>query len=271
MSNSVIQAKNLNHHYDEIQALSQISCEIKENEMVGVIGPNGSGKSTFLKILAGILNPSSGEVFLKGENLKNYDKREKAKLISFIPQSFSYDFSFSVLEFIKMGRAPYLPFLGNLSAEDWQAVNSALHKSDCLELNSRKMTQLSGGEKQRVLLAQGFAQEPDLFILDEPVSHLDIGHQIQILTVLKKQIFENKTVVCSFHDLNLASLFSDRILLFSCGKLTASGAPEKVLTSEILQEIYRIPLKVLHDFHSKSPIVLPDLVQSQFEGSKKRP
>jgi iron complex transport system ATP-binding protein len=265
MTHSIIQSQNISFQYDQIQALTEVSCEIKKQEFVGVIGPNGSGKSTFLKILSGTLNPISGKVFLKEKNLNAYGKKERGKIISFIPQFFAYDFSFSVQEFAEMGRAPYLKFLGSLTAEDQRAVEWAVHKSDCDDLRERKMTQLSGGEKQRALLAQGLAQEPEIFILDEPVSHLDIGHQIQILTALKKQTLEGRTLVCSFHDLNLASLFSDHIFLFSSGKLFKSGIPKEVLTSEILQEIYRTPIKVLSDSNSSSPLVFPNLQKSNFE------
>jgi iron complex transport system ATP-binding protein len=248
---AILSAEHLSHSYGKIQALHDFSLEAQEGEVIAILGPNGSGKSTLLKILSGILTPSSGKVFLNKKPLASYSKREKSTLLAYLPQTFSYDFPFTVQEFVEMGRAPYRSFFGS-GAKGEKVVSRALEKCGCEELASRFFTTLSGGEKQRVLLAQVFAQEAEVFILDEPISHLDIAHQLQILHILKEEAKEGKTIILSLHDLNLATQFAQRVFLLSEGKLAASGKPLDALAPKFLEEVFEVSAEMvfLEKFHT---------------------
>lgn len=252
-----IESRDVFYDYGGAAALKGISFNADAGDFIGLLGPNGSGKSTLLKILAGILPPRSGEAKLNGKRLDEYAKKDRVKIIAYLPQSLPYDFSFTVSEFVKMGRAPHLSFWGTEGAADEAAVSRALEKTGCAALASRAITSLSGGERQRALLAQAFAQEADVILLDEPVSHLDAGHQLHVLEALKNEAAAGRLVIASFHELNLASQFSSRVLLLSGGEQTALGAPREVMTPETLERVYGVTVEILRSPTLPNPVVVP--------------
>ena len=240
-----VRTENLSFSAEEKKILKSISIECGDGLLYGVAGPNGSGKTTLLRLLSKLLLPEAGEVFIDGEKMDLLSDRERAKKVSLVPQIFQAEHSFSVEETVMMGRYPHLSFLENPDAKDEEMVEVALEKTGLLSLRKRKITTLSGGELQRVLLAQALSQNAPLFLLDEPVSHLDIFYQMELLDLLKGLCAtEHFTVVCVIHDLNLILKYCDKTILLKDGEVFSKGDTRAVLTKENMQEVYRVPAEI---------------------------
>jgi len=244
-------------HLPKREVIKNISLSLGEGEFIGMIGPNGAGKTTFLRVLTRILKPWKGKIFFQGKNLEKFSPKQLAKEIAFLPQNIEIPFPFSVETFILLGRYPYLDYFGRFNFQDEQQVKKMMELTDTVHLKDKKINTLSGGERQRVFLAQTLVQEPKLLLLDEPVAHLDIGHQIEILDLIKRLNQEkNLTVIAVFHDLNLASEYCDRLLLLNEGKIYKNGQPEEVLTYKNLEEVYKTVVIVSKNPLSSKPHVL---------------
>ncbi|MGR3764579.1 heme ABC transporter ATP-binding protein [Rossellomorea sp. NS-SX7] len=248
--------------YDEASIVENIDFHVETGEFFGILGPNGSGKTTLLKALSGILHHTAGKVNLKGKSLAEYSSKELARLIAVLPQNSTHSFSYTVKETVMLGRYPHQKgIFKTISPYDEKIVHQAMIQTGVEGLQHRKLDELSGGEKQRVFLAQALAQEPKVILLDEPTNHLDLSFQKSLLELLKKQTKESKlTVVSIFHDLNLASLYCDRLLLLQKGKTKVVNHPEEVLKEEHIQEVYNTEVhKQAHPYVAKPQIViLPD-------------
>jgi iron complex transport system ATP-binding protein len=249
--------------YEEKTIVEKINFHVGTGEFFGILGPNGSGKTTLLKALSGVLSLTSGKVTLNGKSLGAYSAKELAKLIAVLQQNSSHSFSYSVKETIMLGRYPHQKGLfKSISAEDEEIVQEAMMQTGVERLHKRKLDELSGGEKQRVFLAQALAQEPKVILLDEPTNHLDLSYQKSLLELLKKQTEErNLTVISIFHDLNLASLYCDRLLLLQDGISKVVDHPEEVLKEQHIKEVYGTEIhKQAHPHVAKPQIViLPDV------------
>ena len=207
--------------------------------MGALIGANGSGKSTLIRLLAGLLPPGSGEVIFDGASLSTIHPRERAKRIAYVPQSTSNAFPFTALEVVLTGRSPYSGRFRFESSQDEQIALGALDALDAAHLASRHITELSGGERQLVTVARALAQEPDVLLLDEPASALDLKHRTQLTRALRRLRDERGiTILMITHDLMLLDSAADLIFAMKCGRLIASGAPEIVLTEAVLGEVY---------------------------------
>ncbi len=237
--------------------LDGVSMDVPDGRLYAVLGPNGSGKSTLMKALLGVVPLASGEVEMDGRPLASWTRRELARQVGVVAQSESVAFPLTVRELVAMGRYPHLGALGGERDEDRAAVARALEQCDVTELAHRDVTTLSGGELQRVRIARALAQEPRALVLDEPTSSLDIRHEMAILELLRAWADEGMTVVVVTHGLDLAARFADRILLLSRGKVAAQGTPEEVLTSAVLEEVYRWPIAVQPDPATGAPRVTP--------------
>jgi len=260
MNPILLNLQNVSFAYPDRSVLDQISLELPAGAFWGLLGPNGSGKTTLLRVMGGTLRPSRGEVDLLGRPLSEYRSRERAKTIAMVPQDFDVAFPFTALEVVLMGRWPYLKALSWESAEDLKAAREAMAATDCLSFAERPITELSGGEKERVLIARALAQNPQILLLDEPITHLDLKHQLQIHELLLKLNRERGiALVVVLHDLNFATLACERILLLKEGKLVKSGGPDEVMTPETLREVFGV--EVLLDRHPKTgrPFYLPRL------------
>lgn len=236
-----LQVENLSFAYDHKPILEDISLNIAKGEFIGLIGPNGSGKSTILKNLYRALKPDSGEVKLDGRNLFRLSHKQAATQIGVVSQEDALPFDFKVEEIVAMGRSPYKKLFDGDSQKDKEIVRNALACLGMEDMAKRKFLHLSGGEKQRVLIARVIAQETDFLILDEPTNHLDIGYQMQIFDFVKHL---NATVLTAIHDLNIAALYCDRIYVLKNGRIFKTGTPEEVLTPEIIAEVYGIEADV---------------------------
>ncbi|MGI6065392.1 MAG: ABC transporter ATP-binding protein [Bacillota bacterium] len=236
-----LQVENLSFAYDQKPIIEDICFTVEKGEFVGLIGPNGSGKSTILKNLYRALKPDAGEVKLDGENLFKLNHKQAARKIGVVAQEDVLPFDFKVEEIVAMGRSPYKKLFDGDSQKDKEVVRNALAYLGMEDMAKRKFLCLSGGEKQRVLIARVIAQETDFLILDEPTNHLDIGYQLQIFDLVKHL---NVTVLTAIHDLNIAALYCDRIYVLKNGRVFTSGTPEEVLTPEIISEVYGIEADV---------------------------
>ena len=223
--------------------LHGLDVDVREGEWLGVVGPNGAGKSTWLRALAGLL-PHSGSVQLRGREVRDWPGRARAREVALVRQQTDLPFAFSVREIVALGRAPHLGWLSPLSREDRRSVNGALDALKLNDLAERPVTALSGGEQQRVLLAQSLAQQAPLLLLDEPTAHLDVRHRLDLLDHVRQLVGAGHTVIAAMHDLEWAARYSDRILMLHEGRVAALGTPREVLTPAGLAEVFGVRAEV---------------------------
>ncbi|GAB4115025.1 MAG: ABC transporter ATP-binding protein [Candidatus Caldatribacteriota bacterium] len=240
ISNYILTVKRVSFSYhQQNKTLSDLNFSVPKGEFWGIIGPNGSGKTTLLKIICGILKPDQGKVYFEDQDLNTLPRREIAKIISVVPQDTWVSFNFKVKEIVFMGRLPYIDRWKGETLEDYRIAKETMKKTKSFPLAEKNIFQISGGERQRVFLAKALAQTPKLLLLDEFTSHLDLNYQYEMLKVLKNILYEERlTIISVFHDLNLASISSHRLLLLNQGRIERMGKPEEVLTSENLQRVY---------------------------------
>jgi iron complex transport system ATP-binding protein len=257
MEKSLFSANNIVFRYNHRTAIDNETFTIEKGEFMGVIGPNGAGKSTLLRLLAGFLKPSEGSIAFAGKNLNNYDRRELARNIATLPQLREIPFSYTVEDFILMGRYPHAQKGFFYGKKEEEFVDDVMDTMEISHLRERRIDTLSEGEQQKVFLSQCIAQDPRVLLLDEPVSHLDIRHQIQTLDVLEKLHGEGLTIIMVLHDLNLASEFCSRVMLISKGKIMSDSDPRLVLTFENIEEAYETVVIVKENPLSGKPFVVP--------------
>ncbi len=252
-----LSVQNICFAYAGVPVISNLSFSVGHGEVFAVIGPNGAGKTTLLRLLGGNLAPLSGQIRLDGTPLRGLNARQRALRIAAVGQEMHLDFAFTVEEVVLMGRYPHLPRFGHEGPMDRAITRRAMTDVGVEHLASRLVTAISGGERQRVLLARALAQEPECLLLDEPVAHLDLNHQIAIMDLLLKLSREQRiTVVVVFHDLNLTGLYADRVLLLAGGRSTALGAPEEVITPELVRRTYRGAVVVVDHPEAGRPQVM---------------
>ncbi|MEW6102237.1 MAG: ABC transporter ATP-binding protein [bacterium] len=240
--------------YGSRPALKDVSVKVKGEEVISILGPNGSGKSTLLKCINKILKPQKGVIYLDGNETSKFKQKELAKLLGYVPQSSSYSFPLTVFDAVLLGRKPYITW--SISFKDKEIVSQILKEMNLEDMMLRYFNELSGGEKQKVLLARALAQEPEVLLLDEPTSNLDLRHQLEVMELIsslakKKAI----AIVMAIHDLNLASRFSDRMLFLTKGKIFAIGQPKEVFTPENIREVYGV--EAIISKASVSPYIIP--------------
>jgi len=244
--------------YPGREVFHDLTFSLEEGEILGLIGPNSSGKTTLLKLMDGLLNPQRGKVFLGGKDLQKLPRRQVAREIAVVPQEMEIPFSFTVGEIVLMGRAPYMGRFGWEKQRDLQIAREGMALTDIAQLENRPFAELSQGEKQRVLIARALAQEPGVMLLDEPTSHLDINHQVEINElVCSLNVEKNLTVMNISHDLNLAAEYSHRIVLLSRGSIYAMGTPSEVITEENIRRVYETTVMVEKNPVSGAPRVTP--------------
>lgn len=253
-----IEVKDLSFRYPNNTAdiLSNINLTISKGSFTGIIGPNGSGKTTLLKCLVKLLPATSGRITLAGQDPAGLSTREIARLVGVVPQKWEASFPFTVEELVLMGRFPYLKRFRPECDLDYQIAAEAMNLTQTLHLKDRPITELSGGELQRVIIAQALAQSPRILLLDEPTAALDIHHQLEILEVIKT-LLESRalTVVAVMHDLNLASHYCDQLVLLRQGTVFVTGTPKDVLTETGLEHVYGTKTRVSIDPLTAKPFV----------------
>ncbi len=249
--------QNVSAGYGRELVLRNVSANVTVGDFLGLIGPNGSGKTTLLRVMSGVLPPREGEVRLRGRDLRTMRQRDLAKIVAHLLQDIEFVLAFSVRDVVLMGRSPHLPRFGYESQRDYAAARHAMDLTDISHLADRPITEISGGERQRALLAMCLAQEPEVLLLDEPTSHLDIGHQQSILSLIRDlNRRAGITVVAVFHDLNLAAEYCDRVVLLDRGRIAEAGAPEDVITADTIRNIYGARVLVERNPASHRPYVV---------------
>ncbi len=266
---SVLELKQVGFKYGDKPVLRDVTLAVEKGEFFGILGPNGSGKSTLLSLIDGIRPPCEGEVRLKGIAPGRMKRREVARWVAVVPQDVSWFFPFTVEEVVLMGRTPHMGRLAFESDRDLAAASSAMEAVGILPFAGRSMDTLSGGERQRVWIARALAQEPEIILLDEPTSSLDIAHRVGTFDLIRSLSREaGLTIVSVTHDINLASLYCDRIALLKQGRLHALGRPEEVLTGSNIREVYGIDVVV--DRHPLTGLPRISLLGSHSPGQESR-
>lgn len=232
-----LQVKNLKFSIDKKDILKDISFDIPKGSFVGIIGPNGSGKSTILKNIYRLYKPDSGKLILDNKDLSTMKDKDCAKEIAVLAQESNSQFDFTVEQIVKMGRYPYKSVFEDYSKKDMDMVNNMLKRVGLDDYSNRSFSKLSGGEKQRTLIARALVQDTDFLILDEPTNHLDIGYQIQLMDLVKSL---NITTLSAIHDMNIASMYCDYLIVMKDGKIRKCGSVEEVITSDMLKEIFGV-------------------------------
>lgn len=237
-------------------ALRDVTLSIPAGAFCGIIGPNGSGKTTLLKCISGYIKPSSGSVTVGGRDVSSLSVREVARRMALVQQHAAIEYDFTVMDIVMTGRNPHIGRLKSETEKDYAIANDALERSGIAHLKNRYVTTLSGGEWQMMVLARALTQQADIMLLDEPVTGLDIRHQVHIMGTVKRLAAERGiSVVCVLHDLNLALRYCGQIVLLKAGQVYAQGAPEEVLTQHNVESVYETPVHMIE--HGGGRFILP--------------
>jgi iron complex transport system ATP-binding protein len=237
-----MQLKNVSFSYDKKSVLHNINFNLNEGEILAIVGPNGSGKSTLLKCIDQILKPQKGVILLDHQDIMKLKPEEIAKKIGYVPQNNGRSFPTTVFDSILMGRKPYIKWAP--TNNDLKKVTNVIEKLRIQHLVLRDINELSGGQKQKVIIGRALAQEPKILLLDEPTSNLDLKHQLEVLNLIKEQTKDNVSAVIAIHDLNLALRFCDKIVMLHKGRVFAAG-DLNVLTAENIEKVYDVKVKII--------------------------
>lgn len=248
----MLQVENLSFKIKEKKILKQVGFQVHEGEFVGIIGPNGSGKSTLLKNVYKVLKPQEGKIMFMNRDLLTMNNREMAQQLAVVIQEQEASFDFTVEEVVMMGRHAKKKMMESENEADREIVHQTLRATGLYEIREQSFITLSGGEKQRAFIARALVQDTPCLLLDEPTNHLDIKYQLELMNLVKAQ---KKTVVAVIHDLNIASMYCDRLYALKEGKIVASGTPKQVLTPEFIKEVYEVEAEIVDDTRGQSRIL----------------
>lgn len=251
----LLKVENVSAGYDGKKVIRDISFSISAGEFLSLIGPNGAGKTTLFRTISARIYPESGQVLWQGQDLFKMNPLLRAEKIAVLPQFLPLPRGYNVQEFISLGRFPYQKW-GELSSSDQEVIQRVIHLLQLENLKNKYLFEISGGELQKILIAQTLVQEPELLLLDEPTSHLDIGHQIEIMDLLKRLNREGLTIIAVLHDLNLASEYCDRLILLNEGKVVKDGSPWEVMDYRIIEKVYNVTVVIKENPYSRRPFLI---------------
>nr|WP_307842486.1 ABC transporter ATP-binding protein [Salinibacterium sp. NG253] len=253
-----LRADNVTLNYGGRDIVSNVSVTIPDGTVTVIVGANACGKSTLLRGLSRLLRPASGHVMLDGRDIHSMASKEVAQVVGILPQSPIAPEGITVRDLVARGRYPHQGWFQQWSAADEAAVEHALEATDTAQLASRRLEELSGGQRQRVWIAMALSQDPDILLLDEPTTFLDVRHQLDALDVLATLNRERgTTIVMVLHELNLAARYADHMILMGEGQIIAEGTPAKVVTAERMREAFGLEAQIMADPVSGSPMVIP--------------
>lgn len=250
-----LRAENLSVRLGRHAAVRDVDVTLEPGALVGIIGPNGAGKSTLIRALLGLAKPQAGQVTIDGQDVARLDRQAIARAVAYLPQGQTLHWPLSVERLVALGRLPHLGPLSRLTGADDAAIEAAMARADVLHLKGRVATELSGGERARVLLARALAVGARALIADEPLAALDPGHQIDVMDLLREEARGGALVVTVLHDLSMAARYCDRLLLMEGGALVADGGPMDVLTPEALARVYGVTARI--EQAGDGPMILP--------------
>jgi iron complex transport system ATP-binding protein len=254
----MIEVRDLQAGYGARRVLRGLDLDAARGELLAIIGPNGCGKTTLLRAIAGVL-PYDGDIAIDGASVRGTRPDAMARRVAVVTQGVALPHGFNAFEVALMGRTPHLRLLQSEGRRDVSIVRSAMERADCWQLRDRPVDELSGGERQRVVIARALAQEPQLLLLDEPTSHLDVQHQVDTFRMTLALCREHDlAVIAVVHDLTLAALFADRIALMSEGRVASYGTPADVLQPQAIEAAYGMAVRVLTHPTTGRPIVVPE-------------
>lgn len=254
----MLQAVDLSFAYERDRVLDDVSFEVRRGTIVGLLGPNGSGKTTLLRLLSGVLTPSAGRVSLDGVDVRRIGRRDLARRIAVVPQETHSAFDYSVIEIVLMGRYPHLGPFELEGPDDVATARAALAATGTSALDARPFSTLSGGEKQRVVIASALAQAADVMLLDEPTASLDVRYQLEIAALVRRLNAERQmTMVVSTHDLNFAAAICHEIVLLRGGRVLAGGPTRDVLTPDRVRALYNVEAEVSYHERAGHVTVIP--------------
>jgi len=246
--------EGLSFGYRDTNIIEGVRVKLHQGEIVSIVGPNGTGKTTLLKCIAGIVRPQNGKILIDGKNVSRMKRRVLAKRIAYVPQNLPSKFPITVFDAVLMGRRPYITW--KPSKKDLEIVAGILTSMALEDIAMRDFDRLSGGQKQKVLLARAVAQDTDYLLLDEPTSNLDLKHQMEVLEMIAGRVRGNGVAaILAMHDLNLASRYSDRIVMLHAGKVFCDGRPQQVMTMENISFVYGVEAKISRS--NGNPYILP--------------
>ncbi len=264
MKEEMLKIQEVTAGYGEKKVLKSISLSIRQGEFVSLIGSNGAGKSTLLKCISGLLPTEGGQILLCGRNSQKLKSKERARLAAVVPQSYAVEYAFTAEDVVAMGRYPYQSFGKRETREDQEILLQAMEDTNTLEFRNRLYNELSGGEKQRVVLARALAQQPKILLLDEPTSALDIHHQTEVMELISRLNREQGlTVLAVLHDVNMASRYCSRMLLLKDGQLAADGEPAQIITRKNMEELYQMKILIRENPLFHKPEIVPIRVLSR--------
>ncbi len=253
----ILEIKDLNLGYGNRSVVSQMELLLRKGDFLAIVGPNGSGKTTLLRAISKVLKPKTGVICVDGSEIAMLSHKSLARKVAVVPQESSMAFSFTALQVVLMGRTPHLSRWQMENALDYGVAKSAMQMANCWHLKDRPINELSGGEKQRVIIAQALAQEPKLILLDEPTLHLDIGQQLEIMELLKKLSADTgMSVLAVLHDLNIAAYYADRLMLIKNGRIEVMGPPQGVVTEENIRRVFGVSADVKKHELTGKPYVI---------------
>ena len=257
-ANTVGIIRNLSWSYQENKLFENLCTSFPEGSFISIIGPNGSGKTTLLRHLLRLLRAPRNAILLPEGPLEEYSQKNLARHISYVPQQSRLEYDFTVRECVAMGRYAHGGRLSTLGPDDHVIIDEALGSMDMLRYADQLATELSGGEYQRMLIARALCQQARVILLDEPVSHLDVHNQREILVLLRHLVDQGTaTVICVLHDLNAVSAFSDLVIMMKEGAIVAEGSVEQVLTKQRIEDVYHVEVDIINDAGGKRPTIMP--------------
>ncbi|CEN77547.1 ABC transporter ATP-binding protein [Paraclostridium sordellii] len=254
----MISCKNLKVGYEEKIIIENLSLNIKKGEVVSIIGPNGCGKSTLLKSLSRMIKPVSGDIYIQSENIKSLKNKAISQKVCLLSQHNDAPGDLTVEELVYFGRIPHKKWYESKSKTDEELVNWAIENTGLIRYKNTPISSLSGGERQRAYIAQALCQKPDVLLLDEPTTYLDISYQLELMELVR-EINErlNITIVMVLHELNQASKYSDRLIIMKSGEIVSDGCPKEIINKEIIKKVYNIDCDIDNDPISNKPRIHP--------------
>lgn len=253
----MIKIENLSAGYNNKTILDNININVSPGEVIGIIGPNGTGKSTLIKAITDVIDIRTGTITIDGIDNRKISRRDRAKLIAVVPQEYAVDFKFTVFDIVMMGRNPHMYGRKNSEKEDYDIVKEAMVMTKTWQFKDKDYNELSGGEKQRVIIARAIAQQTKIILLDEPTSHLDIHHQLEIMELISRLKSKNITIMAVLHDVNMAARFCSRLILLNKGKIVADGTPDEVIDPKYLDSVYKMEMVVRENKVLSSKEIVP--------------
>lgn len=258
--NLIYSLNNVCFSYGKSQILNDICLNLEKGKIYGLLGPNGSGKTTLLDLLSNRYQPQRGQLFLCGTPFCSFSNTMLARKLALVPQEFNLGFDFTVFDVVLMGRHPHIPRFSNPSEHDLFKVEKALQYLEIEQLKNRLVTELSGGEKQRVVVARALAQDTEVLILDEATSNLDIHHSIQIMKVVREKAqTSDVTVIAAIHDLNLAATFCDELIILKNGEIYNKGAVSDLINQQLIKDVFSVDARIIIDDSQTAPHVFYSL------------